>query len=717
MSTPFDFAGSLRVGTVIFVSPDEIKVQLEIDAPDSVALNAGTPRAFPRINSYLLIPSDAGYLVGQVEWITIENSQYPKRKGLQDFGLIDLPFPMRKLSLTPLGTLRKIDKTRTFFKFERGVEAFPSVGDNVLFPTTDQLRAIVTSGENLRVKIGTSPLAGNADVKIDPDRLFGRHVAVLGNTGSGKSCSVAGLIRWSLEAAREKRDNPLNARFIILDPNGEYSKTFQDLNSQVFAISPEPNIDQLKIPLWFFNSAEWCAFARATDKTQKPTIIQALRSVRSDNMDVTPTPSHDMRKFLRTLISIVKIEKNTGSPWAGFPKNKSFVERLELWKSDGLMECDEFSDEEKQHLGNLKDYIASLIEPRKIKFAQMDFGKSEIDILIAKLQVTHTAFGGSDNDVLPIDADIPKPFGGDTFLRSIEANAELLGVSDYVETMLMRIKTILSDVKLKSVICDTEDTSLADWLTKYIGDSTTSQITIIDLSLLPSEITHIITAVIARMTFESLQRYRRLNSSHKVFPTVLVMEEAHTFVKKYNDDSDNPNSTAMCCQVFEKIAREGRKFGLGLVLSSQRPSELSPTVLSQCNTFLLHRISNDKDQELVHRLLPDNLRGLLRDLPTLPSRNAILLGWASELPVLVKMNHLPQEHRPQSDDPDFWDVWTRQKERSVDWQLIADDWQGVTASASGNTTIDNTAPQDESDDCFEEYNFDDDPFGGDRESD
>ena len=107
LSSPFDFAGSLHVGTVIFVSPDEIKVQLEVDAPDSIALNAIKPRAFPRINGYLLIPSDAGYLVGQVGWITIENSQYPKRKGLQDFGLIDLPFPMRKLSLTPLGNSSK----------------------------------------------------------------------------------------------------------------------------------------------------------------------------------------------------------------------------------------------------------------------------------------------------------------------------------------------------------------------------------------------------------------------------------------------------------------------------------------------------------------------------------------------------------------------------------------------------------------------------------
>ena len=117
-----------------------------------------------------------------------------------------------------------------------------------------------------------------------------------------------------------------------------------------------------------------------------------------------------------------------------------------------------------------------------------------------------------------------------------------------------------------------------------------------------------------------------------------------------------------------------------MVLSSQRPSELSPTVLSQCNTFLLHRISNDRDQELVMRLIPDNQKGLLRDLPSLPSQNAILLGWASELPMFVKMRYLPKNQRPQSDDPDFWNVWTRKDGRPIDWTAVANEWQGAKTS-------------------------------------
>src|SRR5690554_15092 len=255
--SPLAYADSLRIGTIDFVSPDEIKVLLDIETPDGVALNTGTPRPFPRINGYVLIPSDQGHLVAQVEWITIERSQYPKRTGMQDFGLVDLPYPLRKMSLNPLGTLAYKDDDKDGnqrYEFKRGVSSFPTVGAPVLLPTKSQLRDIVESGENRRVKIGTSPLAEGAEVKIDPDRLFGRHLAVLGNTGSGKSCSVAGLIRWSLDAAKKKRreitgnpDAEPNARFIVLDPNGEYANTFKDMTSaRIFAVEPGKGVEQLQ---------------------------------------------------------------------------------------------------------------------------------------------------------------------------------------------------------------------------------------------------------------------------------------------------------------------------------------------------------------------------------------------------------------------------------------------------------------------------------------
>lgn len=686
--SPLAYADSLRIGSIDFVSPDEIKVLLDIEAPDGVALNTGTPRPFPRINGYVLIPSDEGHLVAQVEWITIERSQYPKRKGMQDFGLVDLPYPLRKMSLNPLGVLAYESKDaqgQDVYRFRRGVESYPTVGDAVLLPTQNQLRAIVESGDKRQVLIGTSPLAANAEVKIDPDRLFGRHLAVLGNTGSGKSCSVAGLIRWSMDEARKARGGAdPNARFIVLDPNGEYANTFRDISKvRVFAVEPSEGVAQLQIPLWFWNSAEWGAFTQASAKTQRPTLVQALRSVRDGVFGATVTPSHEMRRYLRTLVSVIQIERNSGSPWDKFPKNKNFLEKIRKWQEE-LKEDDSFSAIEKQSLTSFRVEIFSLCKAREEKNSHLDFTLSEVNKLLQKARSAHAAFGGSDTDILPIDADVPRPFTGDQLLRSVEATAELLGVSEYVETMQMRIRTLLSDSRMKIVSGNAQDLTLDDWLRNYIGDNEASNgsVTVIDLSLVPAEVVHIITAVIARMTLEALQRYRKLQQG-KTLPTVLVMEEAHTFIRRYHDDAENQNSAAICCQVFEKIAREGRKFGLGLVLSSQRPSELSPTVLSQCNSYLLHRISNDRDQELVHKLVPDNLRGLLRDLPSLPSRHAILLGWASELPVLVQMTALLEQHRPKSDDPDFWAVWSgndakgQPMERTVDWKSVSDDWQQV----------------------------------------
>jgi len=567
-ATPIEYLASLRIGTVEFISPARIEAQLDIESPESVALNAGTPRNFPRISDYVMIPVDLGFVVGQVSWITIQRSPYPGRRGVQDPGLIDLPFPLRKMELQPVGTLRSIEGR---YRFRRGLETFPSVGDIVILPTDEQLRSIIESGENRRVYIGNSPLMGNVKVMIDPDRLFGRHLAVLDNTGSGKSCSVAGLIRWSIESARQELVDgrkAVNSRFIVLDPNGEYSRAFADKrqDASIYTVNVKEGAEkQLEVPLWFLNTDEWCAFTKASPKTHRTTIVHALKSARSGD-----------------------------------------------------------------------------------------------------------AVEGEEEEFLPTDEDRPIPFTKEDFVRSMGTCAEKLQTKKYIVPLMPRIKTLLADARVKNVIGD-NTIQLSEWMDRYIGRNDNESLVIIDLSLLPSDVMSIITAVVARMIFEAQQRYLKLNK--QCLPTVLVLEEAHYFVKRYNDNAEDTDPAIQCCKMFEKIAREGRKFGLGLVLSSQRASELSPTVLSQCNSFLLHRISNDQDQKLIHRLLPDNMRGILHEMPSFPSQHAVLLGWATELPTMVKMRTLREEQCPQSSDPDYWDVWIGKKERDINWREIANEWQ------------------------------------------
>ena len=699
--TPFEQLSSLRIGSVDFVSPNEVKVVLDIEAPQSVALGVDGPRPFPRVNSYLIVPVDDGLLVGQVEWLVIDHSPFPKRRGLQDFGVVDLPYPLRKLRLNPLGTLRRAEKLQ--YTFRRGADAMPSVGAPVLLPTGDQLRAIVESGDRRRVRIGTSPIAGDAEVSVDPDRLFGRHLAVLGNTGSGKSCSVAGLIRWSLEKAAEAKEkrgeaHP-NARFIILDPNGEYTRAFSKndaVKARVFRVSPTQQQKELgeiplQVPLWFWNSAEWSSFAQASAKTQRPLLQRALREVKAGRTSVAVTSDEEkkleMRRYLSSRLISIRGSLRTGEIQENETK---FGFRLKAIADDlkvkavglpgfGIMDIQAKIEE------TLRETSQSFMKSGKTVEYYRAFNEQQVSKIIEALEVSLKKLGGVIFQRGPSD-NVPVRFRGTDLADHLEILATEENVTQYVDFLVTRIRTLLSDQNMSEIIDDRENITLDQWLRDYIGDNKRNNgcISVIDLSLVPTDVVNVVVAVIARMVFEALQRY--MKTKGVALPTALVMEEAHTFVRKYQRSNDAPDAATICCQIFERIAREGRKFGLGLVLSSQRPSELSPTVLSQCNSFLLHRITNDRDQDLIQRLVPDNLRGLLRELPSLPSQNAILLGWASELPVLVRMDDLPTAQQPRSDDPEFWDVWTGEKERNISWEDIAQDWQAGSSEQQSEVT-------------------------------
>lgn len=688
MITPMENLAKLQIGTVDFVAPDEIKVLLDLDAPQSIAMNTGRPRPFPRINGYVLIPTENGYIVGQVIWLAVEHSSFPKRKGMQDFGLIDLPFPLRKMSIGLLGILHnKGSGNSAVYSFKRGVHTFPGLGDPVIVPDSRQLKAIIESGTNGKVLIGHCPLADNAEVRVDPDRLFGRHLAVLGNTGSGKSCSVAGLIHWSLaEAKKVTGQNQPNARFIILDPNGEYSKAFESQQARVFKVEPNEKAHEhlLNVPAWLWNSTEWSAFTKASLKVQQPLLRQGLRAMRNEQFDLQVELKIELKNYLGTILVTLRHEKSTGSPWSRFPYPKNFYEKLDTWRQS-ILEYQGQLPAEDVGLSQLANEVMAYCSKRSGQYPRYEATIQEVDALISAVKTSYEYYGGTEIGLLPKSEDAPIPFDRQIFISYLDALAKESKIEQFSDFLLVRIRTLLNDKKLFSVTGGETPITLAEWLKSIIGscDAPKGEITVVDLSLVPSEVLHILTAVIARVTFEALQRYRRKHHENKALPTVLVMEEAHNFIKRYRDDSEEATASSMCCQVFEKIAREGRKFGLGLVLSSQRPSELSPTVLSQCNTFLLHRITNDKDQEMVSRLLPDSLRGLIREIPALPTQHAFLVGWASELPILTKMLSLSKKMRPTSDDPDFWDVWIRKNakgevvERKVNWQEIADEWQEV----------------------------------------
>lgn len=694
MTTPIERLSGLVVGVVESVAPDEIRVLLELDAPHSTALNTGVPAGFPRLNGYVLIPNEAGATVAYITWIGIERSPYPKRAGLKDFGLIDLPFPLRKMSLSPVGTLTsRRDRASGLTKYElsRGVVAFPSVGDQVLIPTPPQVEAIVGArDDDKRVRIGSSPMASNAAIMVDPDKLFGRHLAVLGNTGSGKSCTVAGLIRWSMEAAEKAikdagKTGVPNARFIVLDPNGEYARAFADRGDdlRLFRVPPVAEGERpLDVPAWLWSGHEWTAVAHAQPGAQRPLLMQGLRELKAGQTEGVPREA-TIRRYLGSYSIRISAMLNTGThAFAGAARARFECARL---LGTIASDCSQFGGEDlvttSDALAAIATTITGIVDSRRSGDYFNDFAISDLETIRSALDTLAQTLPDIGPAAL-ISEDAPQFFDVNILAEHLDRMATEQGgnLAGFISTLGLRIRGMLADQRLGAVIGRDPPTSFEAWLKDYVGDDGASngQIAVVDLSLVPSEIVHIVVSVLARLIFESLQRYRRSHLNGQTLPTVLVLEEAHTFVRRGKED-DGPASspTQLCREVFERIAREGRKFGLGLVLSSQRPSELSPTVLAQCNTFLLHRIVNDADQNLVARLVPDNVGGLLRELPSLPSRQAVLLGWAAPIPVLVEVDELPDAQRPHSADPDFWNVWTLAKERGVDWGAVSKAWSGV----------------------------------------
>lgn len=707
MSSVVETLAARIIGSVESVSPDRISVLIDADAPHATALSTGTPTGFPRINGYVLIPNESGATACVVSSVRIERLPYPKRKGTQhDFGLVDLPFPSRLMSVTPLGTLGSHSATELELEVHRGVDVFPSVGDPVVLPTADQLRAIVqgqASGTAGRVLLGHCPTAGRAPVYVDPDRLFGRHLAILGNTGAGKSCTVAGLIRWCLDAAsagmhsslgRAPDDPPEralpNARFIVLDPNGEYASAFGDLGVRVFRLEPNTVSERpLRVPAWLWNGEEWAAFTGASPGVQRPVLFDALRRLRSGlgPPDALETHMRGMVKRystrLRLLVDsadhqaagrregvaevLLNIDSDFSNVAQQLPANEAEVVEALRKVATTAREAEASARQERRKPdGTPWHNDFSEVSLRRIEEALADVAR--------KVQL-------EDQESL-VDEDTPRPFSvGELpdYVTALAADRAGRDMAQFVDTLNLRIRSILARGRLSAVLDPTADSKLTleDWLKNHIGADRAANgpIAVIDLSLVPSEIIHVLISVIARVIFEAVQRYRR--EEGRELPTALVLEEAHTFIHRDLSGESAPAAGRACARVFERIAREGRKFGLGLVLASQRPSEISATILSQCNTFLLHRIVNDRDQELVRRLVPDALGTLLRDLPSLPSRRAILLGWAAPAPVLVEVREVRETHRPHSPDPAFWRVWTGEEERPIDWRRIARLWQAL----------------------------------------
>jgi hypothetical protein len=487
----------------------------------------------------------------------------------------------------------------------------------------------------------------------------------------------------------------VNSRFVILDPNGEYRECFADLQQftdvRVFSVEPRDDEIRLTVPAWLWNGEEWAGFLNASPGTQRPVLMQAIRELRAAGMAAglgqNPAAGQAGRILLatqlRAFVDWLQGTRAEGVAALNFPRVKAMHEQLEGVEvqlrqlADGLGEDEaelaaaadaaaqsaRGTRERRTDHRNGQDYIRGFVDADLVEVIDA------LEAVRRHLPDIGVVAGPSEDMPTPLD-----PFALPAMIDLI-AGLTPGNMQQHMAGLVLRLRTMLSDTRVTPLIAPEDGGEpFTDWLHALLGrgEGGKGQITVLDLSLVPSDVLTTAVSVLGRVVFEAAQRYRRVHGA--TMPTVIVLEEAHNFIERHTGGDNEPDHSARCRTVFEKIAKEGRKFGVGLMLSSQRPAELSPTIVAQCNSFILHRIVNDRDQELVTRLAPDTTGALLKELPSLPTQQAILLGIASEIPLVFDVRPLPESERPSSAHPDLWKVWTG--ERRLDHALdeIVEDW-------------------------------------------
>jgi len=370
------------------------------------------------------------------------------------------------------------------------------------------------------------------------DELLGKHFAVLGTTGSGKSCAVTLILDAIL------RDYPYG-HIILLDPHNEYARAFGD---RARVIDPMT----LEIPHWLLNFEE--SVELFVGKTEHAATSQT---------------------------NILK---------------------------DGILK------------------------------ARMD----SLSIVPSSLGLT------SDK----VTVDTPVPYKIDTLIQSItSARPSQESKAESHNKILNKIKLLREDKRFEFLLLP--ETKVEDNLTKFLGDliripSDGKPLSIIDLSGVPSDVVDVVVSVLCRTVFD----FSLWNTKRAEVPLLLVCEEAHRYAPRSDEAAFQPTKRALA-----RIAKEGRKYGVGLALVTQRPSELSESILSQCNTIIALRMSNEQDQNFVRRALPDNVKSLVDALPTLRTREALAVGEGTSVPVRLLFDKIPEDRQPRSQDASFSKAW------------------------------------------------------------
>lgn len=302
---------------------------------------------------------------------------------------------------------------------------------------------------------------------------------------------------------------------------------------------------------------------------------------------------------------------------------------------------------------------------------------------LGETKIENPTDGKTENDILNFDRDKPIPFLLSEFVKHVDkvqgrkvGKLENLTPSDSnrqkIESILKKLKVLQSNPQLSFLMNENSHSSLTleTVLHQFVGEIEDKNLRIVDISGLPNEVAGPLTALIARLLFQ--YKLWQTRDEREKDPILFICEEAHRYVPNHGEAQYKEAQEAV-----RRIAKEGRKYGVGLMLVSQRPSDVEATVLSQCNSWIILRLTNSSDQEHVSKFLPDSLVGLTKMLSSLTRREAIFVGEAAALPSRIRINKLQPIQLPDSNDISFVKGWINEPSKAIELKKISDRWMGM----------------------------------------
>ncbi|UXH43979.1 DUF87 domain-containing protein [Rossellomorea vietnamensis] len=498
------------------------------------------------------------------------------------------------INTQPIGQLEYTSGKPEFIKGIKNI-SIPPNGVNIA--NEEDLKCIFSNTDNKFV-FSNHLINNNIEIAVNGDKFFSKHIAVVGSTGSGKSCTVAKVIQ---EAINSDIDKVNNTHIIIFDIHGEYSRAFPD---QGYLSIEKKNFH---LPYWLMNSEE----------------LENLF------IESNESNSHNQISVFKEAVIKNKIRYN--------PNIKVTYDSPVYFSLEEVFNYICNKNEETHYIKDGKELFA--IKNTEVEVSCTDF-------LWEKLSFEASS-GNSKNDIL----------GSKVSSKNNGYHGEFPRFISRLENKMNdeRLHFLITEEKEKGKKYSTQD--LQEIIEKILGYKEKNNVTIIDLSSLPFEVISIVVSIISRLIFEFCYHYTKFFEKNDN-PFMLVYEEAHKYIPKINEARYRNTRIAV-----ERVAKEGRKYGLSSMIVSQRPSELSSTVFSQCNNFIVMRLNNPEDQSYVKRLLPEAVISYGDALSSLEKREALLVGDAVATPCIVNINEACPT--PQSDDIKFYTEW-----RS-DWKDIA----------------------------------------------